>query len=110
MKEIKTSGRLREVVDEINADIASYSSSYRQLMFLVYDLGHIREWNSDTTLSKAGMSTFWSSNSTGYVCFRSMPGSSNAQTFAQMQQSMTAWFERGAFAGGGNRVPFRSLR
>jgi REase_DpnII-MboI len=43
VKLIKTAARVREAVDEINADIASYSKAYRKLMFLVYDLGHIRD-------------------------------------------------------------------
>ncbi len=43
VKLIKTGKRVRESIDEINADIASYSKIYRQLMFLVYDLGHIRD-------------------------------------------------------------------
>jgi hypothetical protein len=43
VKLIKTVTRVRESIDEINADIASYSKIYRQLMFLVYDLGHVRD-------------------------------------------------------------------
>ena len=43
VKLIRTPARVREVVDEINADIAAYSKSYRQLVFVVYDLGHIRD-------------------------------------------------------------------
>lgn len=43
IKLIKTLARVREVVDEINADIRAYSSAYRQIMFLVYDLGYIRD-------------------------------------------------------------------
>lgn len=42
VKLVKTLARVREVVDEINADIAAYSKKYRQLIFVVYDLGHIR--------------------------------------------------------------------
>ena len=39
VKLIKTAGqRVRRVVDEINADIASYSKGYDQLLFVVYDL------------------------------------------------------------------------
>ena len=30
-------------MDEINADIAAYSKAYRSLLFLVYDLGFIRD-------------------------------------------------------------------
>lgn len=43
VKFVKSSERIREIVDEISADIASYSKAYRQLLFLVYDLGHIRD-------------------------------------------------------------------
>lgn len=55
MKLIKTSTRVKETVDEINADIVSYSKGYRELIFLVYDLGHVRnevEFRHD--LEKAG--------------------------------------------------------
>lgn len=55
VKLIKTSTRVKETVDEINADIVSYSKGYRELMFLVYDLGHVRnevEFRHD--LEKAG--------------------------------------------------------
>jgi hypothetical protein len=43
IKLIKTGSRVREVVDEINADIRAYSKRYRSLLFIVYDLGHIRD-------------------------------------------------------------------
>jgi hypothetical protein len=43
VKLIKTSVRVKETIDEINADIASYSRGYRELIFLVYDLGHVRD-------------------------------------------------------------------
>lgn len=43
VKFIKVPGRVREAIDEINADILAYSKAYRQLLFLVYDLGHIRD-------------------------------------------------------------------
>lgn len=43
VKLIKTLARVREVVDEINADAAAYTRKYRQLIFTVYDLGHIRD-------------------------------------------------------------------
>jgi hypothetical protein len=33
---------VKEVIDEINADIVAYSKGYRQLIFVVYDLGYIR--------------------------------------------------------------------
>jgi hypothetical protein len=41
--ELKSTGRIREVVDEINADVAAYSKRYRSLLFIVYDLGYIRD-------------------------------------------------------------------
>jgi hypothetical protein len=34
---------VREVVDEINADVAAYSKRYGTLLFIVYDLGNIRD-------------------------------------------------------------------
>jgi REase_DpnII-MboI len=40
-KLIESTGRLREVVDEINADVAAYSKWYRSLLFIVYELGYI---------------------------------------------------------------------
>jgi hypothetical protein len=43
VKLIKSHARAKEIVDEINADITAYSKSYRQLMFIVYDLGFVRD-------------------------------------------------------------------
>ena len=43
LKLIKSTSRIREVVDEINADVAAYSKRYRSLLFIVYDLGYIRD-------------------------------------------------------------------
>jgi hypothetical protein len=43
IKLIKTQNRVREVIDETNADVAAYSKNYRSLMFIMYDLGHIRD-------------------------------------------------------------------
>lgn len=43
LKLVKTAGRVKEAVDEVNADIAAYSKRYRSLLFIVYDLGHIRD-------------------------------------------------------------------
>ena len=43
VKLTKTNERVAQVVDEINADIASYSKKYNHLLFVVYDLGHIRD-------------------------------------------------------------------
>ena len=42
VKLIYESGRTKTVVDEINADIMSYSKIYRKLLFIVYDMGFIR--------------------------------------------------------------------
>lgn len=43
VKLIKSSERVRRAVDEICADIASYSRRYHHVPFAVYDLGHIRD-------------------------------------------------------------------
>lgn len=43
LKLISRANRVKEAVDEINADIAAYSKAYRSLLFLVYDLGFIRD-------------------------------------------------------------------
>ena len=43
VKLVKTAERAKKVVDEISADIVSYSRTYRQLLFVIYDLGHIRD-------------------------------------------------------------------
>jgi hypothetical protein len=43
LKFVKSAARVQEIVDEINADIVAYSKGYRSLMFIVYDLGHIRD-------------------------------------------------------------------
>jgi hypothetical protein len=43
VKLIKSAARVKEVVDEINADIAGYSKRYTSLLFIVYDLGYIRD-------------------------------------------------------------------
>ena len=39
----KSSTKSKAVVDEINADIMSYSKEYRSILFVVYDLGSIRD-------------------------------------------------------------------
>lgn len=36
-------GKLATIVDEINADIVAYATSYERVWFLVYDLGFIRD-------------------------------------------------------------------
>ena len=43
VKFVKNAERVRKIVDEISADIASYSKKYHQLIFLIYDLGHIQD-------------------------------------------------------------------
>ena len=43
VKLISDQRRSKEVVDEINADIMGYSKAYRQIFFVVYDLGFIRD-------------------------------------------------------------------
>lgn len=36
-------GKRSRIIDEINADIVAYSTHYRRLLFIVYDLGVIRD-------------------------------------------------------------------
>jgi len=43
VKLIKSAARVKEAIDEVNADIAAYSKRYASLMFIVYDLGYIRD-------------------------------------------------------------------
>ena len=43
IKLAKTDTKAKAIVDEINADIQSYNRAYRQLLFIVYDLGTIRD-------------------------------------------------------------------
>ena len=43
IKLIKDRRRIGAVIDEINADIAAYSKIYDHLLFLVYDLGQIKD-------------------------------------------------------------------
>ncbi|MCK4598579.1 hypothetical protein KAU37_01925 [Candidatus Bipolaricaulota bacterium] len=43
LKLISRAERVKEAIDEINADIAAYSKAYRNLLFVVYDLGFIRD-------------------------------------------------------------------
>jgi hypothetical protein len=43
VKLVNAAARAKEVIDEINADIAAYSKGYRTLMFVVYDTGFIRD-------------------------------------------------------------------
>lgn len=39
----KTKAKSKEIVDEINADIQAYGKGYSQLLFLIYDVGTIRD-------------------------------------------------------------------
>ncbi|WP_445621516.1 PD-(D/E)XK nuclease domain-containing protein [Kushneria sp. Sum13] len=39
----KTTTKSKTIVDEINADIMAYSREYRSIIFLVYDIGSIRD-------------------------------------------------------------------
>jgi hypothetical protein len=43
VKLLREHARLGPLIDEINADIRAYSKSYSRLMFVVYDLGIIRD-------------------------------------------------------------------
>ena len=43
IKLVKTKEKVKEVIDEINADIRAYSKAYSFLLFIIYDLGHIRD-------------------------------------------------------------------
>jgi hypothetical protein len=42
VKLIANQARTRAVIDEINADILGYANVYRQILFVVYDLGFVR--------------------------------------------------------------------
>jgi hypothetical protein len=42
-KLVNSSARVKDAIDEINADVAGYSQGYRSLLFVVYDLGFIRD-------------------------------------------------------------------
>lgn len=41
----KTKQKSKEIVDDINADISAYSKKYRDLLFIVYDMGTIIDEN-----------------------------------------------------------------
>lgn len=45
VKLLKESARIGSLIDQINADIRSYSKSYPYILFLIYDLGAIRDEN-----------------------------------------------------------------
>lgn len=43
VKLVDSQSRMRKAVDEINADIRAYGTSYSHLLFVVYDVGQIRD-------------------------------------------------------------------
>ena len=43
IKFVPRAARVKEIVDEINADVVAYSKAYRSLLFVVYDTGFIRD-------------------------------------------------------------------
>jgi hypothetical protein len=43
VKLVKTDANAKAIVDEINADILAYGRSYAHMLFIVYDLGTIRD-------------------------------------------------------------------
>lgn len=43
VKLAKTDSQAKAIVDEINADIQAYGRAYSHLLFIVYDLGTIRD-------------------------------------------------------------------
>ena len=43
VKFIKDSSRKSEIIDEINADIQTYTKGYSRILFVIYDLGSIRD-------------------------------------------------------------------
>ncbi len=43
VKLLKEAGRKSKVIEEINADITAYSKTYETIIFVVYDLGYIRD-------------------------------------------------------------------
>ena len=43
VKFVNSAARVKEVVDEINADIAAYAKKYHGVLFVVYDMGQIRD-------------------------------------------------------------------
>lgn len=49
VKLAKTQTKAREIVDEINADIQAYGRAYERMLFVVYDLGTIRDTLEFTT-------------------------------------------------------------
>lgn len=43
VKLVSNAKRIPKIIDEINADIRAYSKRYRSILFVVYDLGYIRD-------------------------------------------------------------------
>jgi len=43
VKLVSDTGRMKEVIDEINADILAYRKRYKNICFIVYDIGCIRD-------------------------------------------------------------------
>lgn len=55
VKIIKEKSHLSKMIEEINADVTAYSKKYEKIIFVVYDLGFIRdtlEFKRDIELSK----------------------------------------------------------
>lgn len=49
LKLAKTEVKAKAIVDEINADIQAYGRAYERLLFVVYDMGTIRDTDEFTT-------------------------------------------------------------
>jgi hypothetical protein len=49
LKLAKTEVKAKAIVDEINADIQAYGRAYQRLLFIVYDMGTIRDTDEFTT-------------------------------------------------------------
>ena len=49
VKLVKTPAQSKTVVEEINADILAYKTAYSKGMFIVYDLGIIRDTQEFTS-------------------------------------------------------------
>lgn len=43
VKIIKEKDRISKVIDEINADIIAYTEKYSSILFVIYDLGIVRD-------------------------------------------------------------------
>ncbi len=42
VKLVKSTDRAKRIIDELNADIMSYAKKYKHQLYVIYDLGHIR--------------------------------------------------------------------